>query len=151
MSCRWKQSSLFVYSNITLHYIRHTVKFVAVKKFYSTQNLPRWNVNGCKKSFITLTWRRSWRPTEVLSHSTDSTPSTTTPTQVKTRESSLKGKDQYSWPPRTNWFRSAAFNTEDIYVSFLQNKLSSRGGQLYWEPSPSVKVLWLRLDALLRL
>jgi hypothetical protein len=34
------------------------------------------------------------------------------------RESLLKGKDQYSLPPCTNQFRSAAFHTETIFFFF---------------------------------
>ncbi len=45
------------------------------------------------------------------------------------RESLRKGKDQYSWPPCPNLLISAAFHAETI---FLQNNLSSWGGQLYW-------------------
>ncbi len=38
---------------------------------------------------------------------------------AQTKESLLKGKDQYSRPPYTNQFRSAAFHAETIV--FLQN------------------------------
>jgi len=31
---------------------------------------------------------------------------------AQTRETLLKGKSQYSWPPCTNWFRSAPFTTQ---------------------------------------
>ncbi len=39
-----------------------------------------------------------------------------------TKEPLLKGKDQYSWPPCTNYFRSAAFDKVNI-IYFLQNEL----------------------------
>ncbi len=34
------------------------------------------------------------------------------------KEYQLKGKAQYSWPPCTNWFRSAAFDNANI-IYFL--------------------------------
>ncbi len=34
---------------------------------------------------------------------------------TKTRESLLNGKDQYSWPPCTIYFRSAAFQSKTIF------------------------------------
>jgi hypothetical protein len=37
------------------------------------------------------------------------------------KESLLKGKDQYDWPPSTNKFRSAVVYT-DLF-SFIQNKV----------------------------
>ncbi len=46
---------------------------------------------------------------------------------IRTRESLLKGKTQYCCPSCTNYLRSA----QKIYISFLQNKLSLRGGQSY--------------------
>ncbi len=36
------------------------------------------------------------------------------------REVLLKGKDQYSWPPCTNKFRSAPFNIEKIINIFYK-------------------------------
>ncbi len=48
---------------------------------------------------------------------------------AQTRESLLRGKDQYSWPPCTNLFKPEALYTETIF--FVQNNLSKWGGQLY--------------------
>jgi hypothetical protein len=58
-----------------------------------------------------------------------------------TREALVKGKDQYGWPPYTNKFRSAAFQTE---LNFFQNNLSYLGGQLYWAiPVSKSSLCWL--------
>ncbi len=40
------------------------------------------------------------------------------------RESLMKGKDQYRWPPCTNWFISAALNNEKIFFLIHKNKTS---------------------------
>ncbi len=47
------------------------------------------------------------------------------------KESLQKWKDQYHWPPCTNKFTPAAFETETVF-SFSQNNLSYWGGQPYW-------------------
>ncbi len=38
----------------------------------------------------------------------------------QTRESFLKGKDQYSWPPCANKFRSGAFKNENMVFLFYK-------------------------------
>ncbi len=56
-----------------------------------------------------------------------------------TRESLLKGKDQYGWPPCTNYLRSAAFNTEKSI--FLYYKISYLNEEVNrTEPSFSERV-----------
>jgi hypothetical protein len=52
-----------------------------------------------------------------------------------------KGKDQYSWPPSTFQFRSAAFHTETTFfnkTTYLNKEVNCT------EPSPSVKVPCLK-------
>jgi hypothetical protein len=39
------------------------------------------------------------------------------------RDPLLKGKDQYSWPPCPNLFRSATFDNANVIFLFLQTKL----------------------------
>ncbi len=50
-----------------------------------------------------------------------------------------EGENQYNWPPRTFKFRSAAFNNENFFCFFLQNKLLNKEVNRT-EPSPSVRV-----------
>jgi len=56
-----------------------------------------------------------------------------------TREALQKGKDQYGWPPCTYWFRSAAFQTETIFLCLYKttnfNEEINRT-----RPSPSVRL-----------
>ncbi len=54
-------------------------------------------------------------------------------------ENLLKGKDQYSWPPCTNLFRSVPFYIENIINIF--NKTSNLNEEVNCtEPSPSVSI-----------
>ncbi len=55
------------------------------------------------------------------------------------REPLLNGKDQYNWPPCTNWFRSAACYTKNNSTS--QAILLRRTTVL--SLSPSIRVPWL--------
>ncbi len=42
-----------------------------------------------------------------------------------TREPQLNGKAQYGWPPRTNWFISAAFDIPNIiYFIYLNDEVN---------------------------
>ncbi len=47
-------------------------------------------------------------------------------TKIKNRESLLKGKDQYRWPPCTNLFRSAPFDNANVYFFTKQATLMRR-------------------------
>jgi len=50
----------------------------------------------------------------------------------------MKGKDQYSWTPRTSLFRSAAFHTQTIY--FLFYKTTYVDEDVNWiDRSPSLR------------
>ncbi len=49
---------------------------------------------------------------------------------TEAKESLLKGKTQYKWPPYPNEFRSAAFDIVNT-IYFLLNK-TQLGGLLYW-------------------
>ncbi len=61
------------------------------------------------------------------------------------RETLQKGKALYSWPPHTNYFRSAAFeNANIIYFLTKQATLMRRSAVL--KPSSSVSVPCLRHD-----
>ncbi len=59
------------------------------------------------------------------------------------RESLLKGKDNYGWPPYTNYFRSAAFYYENTFFYFFtkQGRKEANGT----EPTPSVRVPWYQI------
>ncbi len=84
---------------------------------------PLENVTNLKFSKETV-WRAFNLSTKLIiicHHTYDS----------ETREALLKGKDQYRWPPYTNKFRSVAFYIRNI-IYLIQNKVSYRGGQLYW-------------------
>ncbi len=41
------------------------------------------------------------------------------------RESFLRGKDQYGWPPSTNWFISAPFYFENFFTCFYKTSYSN--------------------------
>ncbi len=57
------------------------------------------------------------------------------------RESLLKGKDQYSWPPCTNKLRSAVFDNANIIYNFTKEaKLNEEVNRT--EPSLSVSIPW---------
>ncbi len=57
------------------------------------------------------------------------------------KETLLKGKALYSWPPNTNLYRSAPFYIENIIYIF--NKTSYLNEEVNCtEPSPSVSVPW---------
>ncbi len=56
------------------------------------------------------------------------------------REALLKGKDQYGWPPCTYWFRSAAFQTEILFLLFYKTTYLN---EEHTDPSPSVRLPWL--------
>jgi hypothetical protein len=57
-------------------------------------------------------------------------------------EAQPKGKAQYSWPPSTNEFRSAALKIE--YIIFVFYEMSYLNEEVKCtEPSPSVSVLWM--------
>ncbi len=55
------------------------------------------------------------------------------------RESSLKGKDQYNAPPCTNQFRSAAFSAAKIFFLFTKQAMLKRRSVVL---SPLVRVPW---------
>ncbi len=63
------------------------------------------------------------------------------------RESLLKGRDQCSWPPCTNWNRSVTFHTLTVFcfscykTTYLNEEVNCS------EPSPSTRVPWLRFGA----
>ncbi len=59
------------------------------------------------------------------------------------RETLLKGKAQCSWPPRTNYFRSASFEIENIVYFATKSYLNGEVNRT--DPSPSVSVLWIAL------
>jgi hypothetical protein len=53
---------------------------------------------------------------------------------ASTRESLLKGKDQYGWPPCTDRFGSAAFNTENVYFFFYKININEEVIKQWHEP-----------------
>jgi hypothetical protein len=76
------------------------------------------------KLHISFFYKATYPVEEV--NCTDSSPSVRVPcpqNNTFTREPSLKGKAQYSWPPCTNLFGSASFDISNIIYIFLQNKL----------------------------
>ncbi len=59
----------------------------------------------------------------------------------KCRETLLKGKAKYSWPPCANLFSSAPFDIENIIYIF--NKTSYINEEVdSTDPSPSVSIHW---------
>ncbi len=62
------------------------------------------------------------------------------------RESLLKGVDQYGWPPQTNQFRSAAFHTEK---SFYKTSYHKEGINCI-EPIPLARLPWSNLPGIVR-
>jgi hypothetical protein len=65
----------------------------------------------------------------------------------KSREALLKGKDQWSWPPCSNEFRSTTFSTEKIFFDFYKTTYLNEEAKCT-EPSFSVRDPWkiLRID-----
>ncbi len=63
------------------------------------------------------------------------------------KELLLNGKAQYSWPPCTNQFRSAAFDIVSIMQILYKTNYSNEEVNCT-EPSTSVRVLWYLLQTM---
>jgi hypothetical protein len=106
------------------------------KKFFE---ICHWHVAYHAKDWIMAAWYLLCLPLFAFS-SVNQEPNR------YTRESLMKGKDQYSWPPRNNYFRSAPFYTEIMqYLYFFTKTYYLNEEVNRTEMFPSIRLPWIYL------